>query len=68
MILLLILIAMNILICYLYRKNNIFPILFMLSTIIYGMTIIAENELYIIFMILFSIVYNMLIIREIRNE
>lgn len=68
MILFLILIALNILICYLYHKNVVFPILFMLSELIFGMSIIAENELYVIFMILFCVIYNMLIINEIRSE
>lgn len=62
MILLIILIALNLLVCYMHSMNKVFPILFMLSEIIYGFSILNESELFIIFIIIFCIVYNMFII------
>lgn len=64
MILLIIMIALNILICYMHYSNRVFPILFMLSEIVYGLSILEESELFIILIILFCVIYNMFIIIE----
>lgn len=61
---LLLMIGLNILVNYLYKRNLVFPLLFMLFEIIYAISIISINEIYILFLLVFGIVYNVLILKE----
>lgn len=67
-ILMLLMIGLNVLIVYLYEDNALFPILFMIFEIIFGLSIVAENEIYVIFMIAFSVFYNVLTSIEINRR
>lgn len=66
--LLLLLIGLNILINYVYSNNIVFPILFSMFELFYGLTIIANNEIFIGFTMVFGILYNSLIVYERRSE
>lgn len=63
----LLMIGLNILINYLYRKNIVFPILFVVFEIIYALSIVTIDELYVVFLLSFSIIYNLLIIIELKE-
>lgn len=64
MILLILLIALNIIVCSLNPHNKVFPVFFIMSTLSYGISIIAESELYIALLMLFCTIYNIFMILE----
>lgn len=64
--LLLLMMGLNVLICYIYRYNKYFPIIFMMFEVIYGLSIAESNEIYIVFCITFIVFYNFFIINEQR--
>ena len=68
MILLWLIIALNILICYVYASNKVFPLFFMMAEIIYALSIIAEDELMIILLLVFSVLYNFFMIIEQKHK
>lgn len=69
MILLLILLILNILICYMHPKNEVFPVFFMLFGIIYLFSTISEfTEIYFVFLLSFIVVYNVFIIVSQRSD
>lgn len=63
---LILMIGLNILICYLYRANKYFPIIFMIFEVLYGLSIVESNELFIVFCVTFIVFYNFFIMNEQR--
>lgn len=61
-------IGMNILIDYLYRENILFPSLFLIFEIVFGISIITINEIYVVFLMFFGVIYNGLLIFERRGK
>lgn len=62
-ILLILLLGMNILICYIYQKNFVFPILFMLFEILIIPQIDFSGPteiLFMVFFLVFSVIYNLM--------
>lgn len=64
---LVLLIALNLVVCYTYKFNKFFPVLFSMFGIIYGLSIIELNELFVSFCMIFCVLYNLFVINEQRS-
>ena len=66
-IMLFLMIGLNILVCYIYRYNKYFPIIFMIFNSIFALSLIEFNEIFVVFCVTFIIMYNFFIIEEQRR-
>jgi len=69
MIYLLILIVMNVILCYMHEQNRVFPIFFMLSEIYYGIYIMNPTiEVIVGLLMVFMTLYNSFLIINQRKR